>query len=84
MARATTPSFIAEFPLRTTVPDERELATRLDAARNIYNAALDEALRVLDLMRAIVRQLPQGVRLNAEYNLRIPTPRPAAPQRQLP
>ena len=40
MPRAQTPSFIAEFSLRTTPLDERELATRLDAARNIYNAAL--------------------------------------------
>ena len=49
--RKKTPSFIAEFALLTAPGDERELAIRLDAARNIYNACLGEALRRLDLMR---------------------------------
>src|SRR5258706_11870957 len=49
--KSKTESFIAEFPLRTTAADERALRIRLDAARNIYNAALGEALRRLDLMR---------------------------------
>jgi hypothetical protein len=51
MPRAKTPSFVAEFPLRTVASDEAALHTRLDAARNIYNAALGESLRRLDLMR---------------------------------
>ena len=42
MPRAKTPSFVAEIPLRTTAADEATLETRLDAARNIYNAALGE------------------------------------------
>lgn len=49
--RAKTPSFIAEFPLRTTAADEIALSKRLDAARQIYNACLGEALRRLALMR---------------------------------
>ncbi len=49
--RKTTPSFIAEFPLIVTIKDERELLIRLDAARNLYNACLGEALRLLELMR---------------------------------
>ncbi len=49
--RAKTPSFIAEFPLRTTAADEAALSKRLDAARQIYNASLGEALRRLALMR---------------------------------
>ncbi|MDD2676700.1 MAG: hypothetical protein PHP75_04450 [Methylacidiphilaceae bacterium] len=49
--RAKTPSFIAECPLRTTATDEAALSKRLDAARQIYNAALGEALRRLALMR---------------------------------
>jgi putative transposase len=62
MKRAGTPSFIAEFPLRTTPADERAL---LDAGRNIYNAALGEALRRLDLMREsrawqAARKAPKG------------------------
>lgn len=51
MPRTKTPSFVAEFPIATTAADEAALNTRLDAARNIYNAALGESLRRLDLMR---------------------------------
>ena len=63
--RAKSPSFIAEFPLRTTPSDERAMRVRLDAARNIYNAALGEALRRLDLMRQsrasqAARAMPKG------------------------
>jgi len=63
--RAATLSFVAEFLLRTTPSDERELGIRLDAARDIYNAALGEALRLLDLMRQSkewqrARALPKG------------------------
>ncbi|WP_018291372.1 hypothetical protein [Verrucomicrobium sp. 3C] len=49
--RAKTPSFIAEFPLRTTAVDEVALSKRLDAARQIYNASLGVALRRLALLR---------------------------------
>ena len=49
--RSKTPSFVAEFPLRTHPADEDVLAIRLNAARNVYNASLSEALRRLDLMR---------------------------------
>jgi hypothetical protein len=51
VTRRTTPSFVAEFPLRTTAADERTLVSRLDAQRNVYNAALGETLRRLGLMR---------------------------------
>ena len=49
--RTATPSFIHELPLRTTPHDAAVLEVRLDAARNLYNACLQEALRRLDLMR---------------------------------
>jgi hypothetical protein len=49
--RIKTPSFIAEFPLQTTAADERALMVRLDAARHIFNASLDESLKRLDRMR---------------------------------
>ena len=51
MPRVKTASFVAEFPLRTTPADEAVLAMRLDAARNVFNASLGEALRRLKLMR---------------------------------
>ena len=49
--RVATPSFVAEFPLGTTDADERTLDIRLDAARQIYNAVLGEALKRLRRMR---------------------------------
>ncbi|MGD9896391.1 MAG: hypothetical protein AB7T14_04835 [Candidatus Methylacidiphilaceae bacterium] len=49
--RNKTPSFIAEFPLRTTLADEAALSKRFNAARQIYNASLGEALQRLFLMR---------------------------------
>ena len=60
-----TPSFIAEFPLRVTAADERELGIRMEAARHEYNASLGEALRIVDLMKAskewqAARKLPGG------------------------
>jgi len=63
--RAATPSFIAEFPLRTSAADERALAVRLEAARHIYNACLDETLKRLALMRQskdwqAARAMPKG------------------------
>ena len=46
-----TPSFVAEFPLVVTPAEAHELSIRLEAARQIYNAGLGEALRLLKLMR---------------------------------
>lgn len=65
MARKSTPSFVLELPLQTATAAERVLAIRLDAARNIYNACLGEALRRSDCMREskawqAARKLPKG------------------------
>ena len=46
-----TSSFVAEFPLVTSPEQERALAVRLEAARQIYNACLGESLRRLELVR---------------------------------
>jgi len=72
MPRARTNTFIAEFPLRVSAADERELAVRLDAARQIYNAVLGECLRVLDLLRESkdwtrARSMPKGRERTALY-----------------
>jgi putative transposase len=71
MGKCRTPTFIAEFQLRTTPADERALRIRLDAGRNIYNAALGEALRRLDLMREsrayqAASKLPRGNKTTPE------------------
>lgn len=66
-----TASFVAEFPLCTTAADEATLAKRLDAARNIYNASLGEALRRLGLIRESLdwqraRAMPRTVKTGAK------------------
>ncbi len=71
MPRAKTASFVAEFPLRTTPADEAVLALRLDAARNVFNVSLGEALRRLKLMRESldwqrVRTMPKTTGTNAK------------------
>lgn len=60
-----TPSFVAEFPLRTSNSDEEILSIRLEGARHIFNACLGEALRRLGLMRESrrwqeARKMPKG------------------------
>jgi putative transposase len=47
MPRVKTLSFVAEFPLQTTAADEKTLDRRLNAARHLYNACLQECLRRL-------------------------------------
>jgi putative transposase len=71
MQRSTS-TFVAEFQLRTTAADERALRIRLDAGRQIYNAALGEALRRLDLMREsrswqAARAMPKGKERNEAF-----------------
>jgi hypothetical protein len=75
MPRAKTPSFVAEIPLRTTAADEAALEMRLDVARNVYNAALGESLRRLDLMRESLewrraRVMPKGEPRSVERKAR--------------
>jgi putative transposase len=70
--RASTQTFVAEFQLRTTPADERALRIRLDAARQIYNAALGESLRRLGLMREsrawqAAREMPKGKARNEAF-----------------
>jgi len=65
-------TFIHEIPLRTTPHDVAVLNTRLDAARQLYNACLRESLRRLDLMREskqyqISRTLPKGKPRNVAF-----------------
>jgi len=60
-----TPSFVCEIPLRVAPAQEHTLNARLEAARQIYNACLGEALkraRLLKERRAYrkARGLPRG------------------------
>jgi putative transposase len=51
MPKETNDSFILELPLRASPADSKELDIRLNAARQLYNAALGESLRRLDLVK---------------------------------
>ena len=49
MARSATPSFVTELPLKVDSRQERELSARFQAARQLYNACLNEALVRMNL-----------------------------------
>lgn len=51
MARSTSPSFIVELPLVVDSFQDRELESRLQAGRQLYNACLNEALVRMELVR---------------------------------
>ena len=67
MGKSKTPTFILQLALETSAHDETELNTRFEAARQLYNACLDEALRRLNLLRQSkgfqrVRKMPKTVK----------------------
>ncbi|HBP6378463.1 TPA: transposase [Pseudomonas aeruginosa] len=51
MKRAKNPTFVVELPVSVSQEAERQLMARLLAGTRLYNAALGESLRRLDLMR---------------------------------
>ncbi len=51
MAKTTTPSFITEIPLKVDSKLESILNARFQAARQLYNACLNEALLRMELVR---------------------------------
>ena len=51
MARSKTLSFITELPLTVDSKQEKELFARFQAARQLYNACLNEALARMNLVR---------------------------------
>ncbi len=51
MKRSSTDTFIVELPISVNTETERKLSARLLAGTRLYNAALGEALKRLDLMR---------------------------------
>jgi len=46
-----TPSFVCEVPLRVSPPQEKALLARLEAARQLYNACLGEAVKRVKLIQ---------------------------------
>ena len=51
MAKSKTSSFITEIPLIVDSKQESELASRFQAARQLYNACLSEAMSRMELVR---------------------------------
>jgi len=51
MGKSKTPTFILELAIVSSPRDEVELNARFEAARQLYNACLNEAKRRLDLLR---------------------------------
>jgi len=67
MGKSKTPTFILELALETSAHDEAELNARFEAARQLYNACLDESLRRLNLLRQSkgfqkARKMPKTVK----------------------
>jgi len=67
MGKSKTPTFILELALETSAHDEAELNARFEAARQLYNACLDEAKRRLNLLRQSkgfqkTRKMPKTVK----------------------
>lgn len=63
--KSETPSFVLELPLLASLSDEAVVLARLEAARQVLNACLGEALRRLSLLRQskafqAARSLPKG------------------------
>ena len=52
MAHSKTPSFVTEIPLTVDSTQEKELLARFQAARQLYNACLNEALVRINLVRS--------------------------------
>jgi putative transposase len=52
VARAKTPTFIAEIPLIVTSENEAELLSRFQAGRQLYNALLNESMVRMNLVRS--------------------------------
>lgn len=51
MPRCSTPSFVTTIPLVVSASEDRELWARFNAARNLYNACLNEANQRMELVR---------------------------------
>jgi len=51
LAQSKTPSFITELPLKVDSSCESELLSRFQAARQLYNACLSEAMARMNLVR---------------------------------
>ncbi len=74
MKKSTSPTFLLELPLQVNSHHAKHLQGHFEAARNLYNALLGEALQRLNKMRAdsryaVARTLAKGPERNALFTL---------------
>ena len=74
MKKSTSPTFLLELPLQVNSQQAKHLQGHFEAARNLYNALLGEALKRLTKMRddsryGVARTLPKGAERNALFSL---------------
>jgi len=60
--KLSSPSFVLELPLKITQKDEKELLSRFESARHLYNATLGEVKRKIGLVRQS-KQFRKAIRL---------------------
>ncbi len=76
MPRSKTPSFITELPIIVCSKSERELRSRFQAGRQLYNACLGEAMTRVKLIKNSevykkATTIPRTIQKNQEY---VPNP----------
>lgn len=73
MPRSKTPSFVTDIPLVVDSSTEKELLSRFQAGRQLYNACLGEAMVRMELVRESeayqsARRLPKGKARNEAFS----------------
>lgn len=73
MKKSTSPTFLLEVPLQVTSQQAKHLQGHFEAARQLYNALLGEALQRLNTMRNdarydVARTLPKGIERNGLFS----------------
>jgi hypothetical protein len=73
MSRKERPTFIVTLPLDTSPRDVSRLNDRVECGKRIFNATLQDGLRIVDALRddarwALARKMPKGALRNEAFN----------------
>jgi hypothetical protein len=73
MPRKERPTFIVTLPLDTSPRDVSRLNDRVECGKRIFNATLQDGLRIVDALRAdtqwnLARKMPKGAARNDAFN----------------
>jgi hypothetical protein len=74
MPRKERPTFIVTLPLDTSPRDVSRLNDRVECGKRIFNATLQDGLRIVDALRAdtqwnLARKMPKGTARNDAFNV---------------